>query len=88
MRCDSQASFLAQTFATPCLGREPKAKVVTNLKVTLLTIMFVLTKFKKKLCDQTLYVDDLILAFNVLILLKKTKDNLLNFFGIMQLGEI
>jgi hypothetical protein len=29
MKCDSQASFLAYTFASPCLGREPKAKVMT-----------------------------------------------------------
>jgi hypothetical protein len=30
MKCDSQASLLACTFASPCLGREPKAKVVTK----------------------------------------------------------
>jgi len=29
MRCDSQASFLARTFASHCLGCEPKVKVVT-----------------------------------------------------------
>jgi len=29
MKCDSQASLLAHTFASPCLGREPKAKVET-----------------------------------------------------------
>ncbi len=29
MKCDSQASLLAHTLASPCLGREPKAKVAT-----------------------------------------------------------
>jgi len=27
MKCDSQASFLACTFANPCFGREPKVRV-------------------------------------------------------------
>jgi hypothetical protein len=30
MTCDSHASFLARTLASLCLGREPKAKVVTH----------------------------------------------------------
>ncbi len=30
MECDSHASFLAFTFVSPCLGREPKVKVATN----------------------------------------------------------
>jgi hypothetical protein len=29
MKCDSQAPFLARTFANPCLGRKPKARVTT-----------------------------------------------------------
>ncbi len=29
MKCDSWASFLAHTFASPCLGREPKTTAVT-----------------------------------------------------------
>jgi hypothetical protein len=29
MKCDSRASFLACTFASPCFGRKPKVKVVT-----------------------------------------------------------
>jgi hypothetical protein len=29
MKCDSQASLLARTLASPCLGREPKARVAT-----------------------------------------------------------
>jgi hypothetical protein len=36
MKCDSRASFLARTFASPCLGHKPKvrvAKVTTNKKV-------------------------------------------------------
>jgi hypothetical protein len=28
MRCDSWASFLARTLASPCFGHEPKVKVV------------------------------------------------------------
>jgi hypothetical protein len=31
MRCDPQASLLARNLASPCLGREPKARVVTLL---------------------------------------------------------
>jgi hypothetical protein len=30
MRCDSQASVLACTLTSPCLGHEPKARVATN----------------------------------------------------------
>jgi len=30
IKCDSRASLLACTFASPCLSREPKAKVVTH----------------------------------------------------------
>jgi hypothetical protein len=30
MKCDSQASFLAHTFASPCLGRELKIRVTTQ----------------------------------------------------------
>jgi hypothetical protein len=29
MKCDSQASLLAHTFASPCLGHEPKIRVTT-----------------------------------------------------------
>jgi hypothetical protein len=28
-KCDSQVSFLANTFANPCLSCEPKARVMT-----------------------------------------------------------
>jgi hypothetical protein len=28
MKCDSRASLLAHSFTSPCLGHEPKAKVV------------------------------------------------------------
>jgi hypothetical protein len=31
MKCDSWASFLAHTFASLCLGHEPKAKVATTM---------------------------------------------------------
>jgi len=31
MRWDFQASVLAHTFASPCFGCEPKAKVVTQM---------------------------------------------------------
>jgi hypothetical protein len=30
MKCDSQASFLAYILTSPCLGHEPKARVVTH----------------------------------------------------------
>jgi hypothetical protein len=29
MKCDSQPSHLARTFVSPCLGRDPKARVAT-----------------------------------------------------------
>jgi hypothetical protein len=32
MKCDSQASLLAHTFASPCLGHKPKVKVATCSK--------------------------------------------------------
>ncbi len=38
MKCDSWASFLARTFASPCLGHKPKVRVVTwklNLTIDL-----------------------------------------------------
>jgi len=31
MKCDSLASLLACTFASPCLGHEPKVRVATFL---------------------------------------------------------
>jgi len=30
MKCDYWASLLARTFASPCLGREPKVRVATK----------------------------------------------------------
>jgi hypothetical protein len=30
MKCDSHAFFLACTLESPCFGREPKARVVTE----------------------------------------------------------
>jgi hypothetical protein len=30
MKCNSRASLLARTFASHCLGREPKARVATT----------------------------------------------------------
>jgi hypothetical protein len=35
MKCDSRASFFACSFASPCLGRKPKARVVTYVLPTL-----------------------------------------------------
>jgi len=32
MRCDSWASLLARTLASPCLGHEPKVRVATKTK--------------------------------------------------------
>jgi hypothetical protein len=29
MKCDPQPSHLARTFASPCLGRDPNARVAT-----------------------------------------------------------
>jgi hypothetical protein len=33
MKCDSRASFLAHTFASPCFGHEPKVKVATKVEI-------------------------------------------------------
>jgi hypothetical protein len=33
MKCDSQASFLAHTFSSLCLGLKPKARVATPLLI-------------------------------------------------------
>jgi len=33
MTCDSRASFLARTFAIPCLSRELKVRVATNWRI-------------------------------------------------------
>ncbi len=35
MKCDSQASFLARTLASPCFGCESKATIITHLVVCL-----------------------------------------------------
>jgi len=35
MKCDSWASFLAHTFVSPCLGHEPKAKIMINYVTTI-----------------------------------------------------
>jgi len=48
MKCDSQASLWACTFASPCLGCEPKVKVVTVVIETHKTILK--PKFKMPLC--------------------------------------
>jgi len=34
MKCDSWASLLARTLASPCLGCEPKARVATSMELT------------------------------------------------------
>jgi hypothetical protein len=35
MKCDPQSSLLACTFASPCLGREPKVRVATYIVLEL-----------------------------------------------------
>jgi hypothetical protein len=39
MRCDSQASLLACNLASPCLGHELKAKVVTETFYNILSLI-------------------------------------------------
>jgi hypothetical protein len=57
-----------------------------NLKGTLLTILFILRKIQKNFhVIIILDVDDLISAFNDLILLKEKKDNLLKKFEMVNL---
>jgi hypothetical protein len=38
MRCDSQASLLVHTLASPCLSHEPKVRVITKCMVLLTSI--------------------------------------------------
>jgi len=40
MKCDSQALLLAHTFASPCLGHKPKARVVTCIICGYIDIIF------------------------------------------------
>jgi hypothetical protein len=35
MKCDFHASLLTHTFASPCLGREPKTKIATMIMANL-----------------------------------------------------
>jgi hypothetical protein len=39
MKCDTRASFLALTFASPCLGHEPKDRVATTFYELLIRII-------------------------------------------------
>jgi hypothetical protein len=40
IRCDFQASFLARTLVSPCLGHKPKARVMTqNTHLSLLSLL-------------------------------------------------
>jgi hypothetical protein len=39
MKCDSWASLLAHTFASPCFGREPKVRIATFLVTTSRNLM-------------------------------------------------
>jgi len=39
MKCDSRASYLALTFASPCLGCEPKAKVAIVMFIRLWVVV-------------------------------------------------
>jgi hypothetical protein len=53
IKCDSQTSFSARTFANPCLGHKPKAKVAINdvfwLNYTKVRRFNTLSKAMKKL---------------------------------------
>jgi hypothetical protein len=52
MKCDSHASILARTFASPCLGHEPKPKVVIiGLFETTKTVGQVLPRSLSELLD-------------------------------------
>jgi hypothetical protein len=45
MKCDSRTSLLAHTFASPCFGLEPKAKVATSLVQSISTYFPTKQKF-------------------------------------------
>jgi hypothetical protein len=48
MKCDSQASHLAHTFANPCLGREPKDRVLTMIINDIFRKIMILKNMIKK----------------------------------------
>jgi hypothetical protein len=47
MKCDSRASLLACTFASPCFGHKPKVRVVTR-RVYKLHLIFLVLMGKKE----------------------------------------
>ncbi len=53
MRCDSHDSFLDCTLASPCLGREPKAKVATKGTNTIFVVVDMFLKLVKFAMTQT-----------------------------------
>jgi hypothetical protein len=46
MKCDSRASFLACTFASPYFGREPKAKIVAKI-----IFVIILSNIHIRICE-------------------------------------
>ncbi len=58
VKCYSWASFLAHTFASPCLGREPKARVVTFKPLGFCNIHNFIASFKFHLANKG-YIDNI-----------------------------
>ncbi len=56
MRCDSWGFFLVRTLASPCFGREPKARVVTPLVIKFLIVytnkLMKFYKFVPTMCEE------------------------------------
>jgi hypothetical protein len=51
MKCESWASLLAHTLASPCFGREPKVRVAT-LKIAIVELEFLDLNSKLNYCDK------------------------------------
>jgi hypothetical protein len=67
MKCDSQASLLARTFASPCLGHKPKVRVATTMEQV--------RKEHYLACYKHLFVCDLALGFKFLQEIQTHYDN-------------
>jgi hypothetical protein len=51
MKCDSRASLLVHTLTSPCLGREPKARVATYEVRTIKVYVAFAYPLKKFVCE-------------------------------------
>jgi hypothetical protein len=73
MKCDSQASLLARTFASLCFGRKPKARVATILVIQLKGLELCIQLNMLVLVISTNYSKETLLAFVVFAWIQTTR---------------